>query len=110
MRLTKKLRTTVLAALTLTVVGVSVAAGPASAAPAPPVVAANAPVANAPVSAAGQVTPNASDTLYFCDYNIAFDNIAVWEWPGGAGRSGNHAFIRVLKNIGFNAIPWISSG
>jgi len=89
----------------LSIVGLTAATGPASAAPAAPVAA-----ANTLVSPAGQASVDASDTLYFCDYDIAFDNIAVWFWPGGAGRSGNHAFTRVLKGIAFNSIPWISSG
>ncbi len=53
---------------------------------------------------------SATDYLYFCDYLVAYDNIAAWEWPGGAGRSGNTAYIRVDQFTGFNAIPWISSG
>jgi hypothetical protein len=104
MRLTKRVRTIVLVALLPSIVGITVAAGHAGATPARPA------ATHAPASPAGQVTPNASDTLFFCDYNIASDNIAVWEWPGGAGRSGNHVFVRVRKNIGFNSIPWISSG
>lgn len=49
--------------------------------------------------------------LYFCDYTIASDNIALWKWPGGASRTGgNSADVRVLKGVAFNSIPWISTG
>ena len=48
--------------------------------------------------------------LYFCDYTIASDNIALWKWPGGASRTGgNSADVRVLKDVAFNSIPWIST-
>jgi hypothetical protein len=51
------------------------------------------------------------NNLYFCDYTIASDNIAVWKWPGGASRSGgNTADVRLLKGVAFNSIPWISTG
>lgn len=53
--------------------------------------------------------PNASDTVYQCDYIIGADNIAVWEWPGGAGRGGNTAIIRVLQGPNFLSDPWITS-
>jgi hypothetical protein len=54
--------------------------------------------------------PSATVNLYFCDYDTNGDNIAAWEWPGGAGRSGNTAETRAASPIGFNSIPWISSG
>ena len=68
--------------------------------------------AAAPVSANTGTTglraaPSSFDTLFFCDY-VTHDNIAIWEWPGGSGRSGNHEWARVL-GVGFNSIPWISS-
>jgi hypothetical protein len=91
-RLTTRLRASVLVAAMLSLVGIMTAAGPANAAPAQPAAA------------------SGFDNLYFCDYDIAFDNIAVWAFPGGADRSGNRAFTRVLKGIAFNSIPWISSG
>jgi hypothetical protein len=61
---------------------------------------------------AGGVRPAGTyNNLYFCDYTIASDNIAVWKWPGGASRSGgNTADVRVLKGVAFNSIPWISTG
>jgi hypothetical protein len=51
-----------------------------------------------------------NNDLYFCDYTIASDNIALWKWPGGASRTGgNSADVRVLKDVAFNSIPWIST-
>jgi hypothetical protein len=61
-------------------------------------------------SARARDIPAATVNLYFCDYDTNGDNIAAWEWPGGAGRSGNTAYARAASPIGFNSIPWISSG
>jgi hypothetical protein len=61
-------------------------------------------------SARARDVPAATADLYFCDYDTNGDNIAAWEWPGGAGRSGNTAYVRAASPIGFNSIPWISSG
>jgi hypothetical protein len=52
--------------------------------------------------------PNSYQNLYFCDYDTG-SLIAAWAWPGGAGRSGNTAYVRVASPVQFNSIPWISS-
>jgi hypothetical protein len=59
-------------------------------------------------SAGSRQAPASFDNLYFCDYSTG-SNIAAWEWPGGAGRSGNTVYIRVSGAVEFNSIPWISS-
>ena len=53
--------------------------------------------------------PSATAYLGFCDYDTNSDLIAAWEWPGGADRSGNTAYVRAASPVGFNSIPWISS-
>jgi hypothetical protein len=58
-----------------------------------------------------QVAPSSSADLYFCDYDIGANNIALWNWPGGSGRSGNTVNVRIgAAGLAFNSIPWISSG
>jgi hypothetical protein len=58
-----------------------------------------------------QVAPSSSSDLYFCDYDIGANNIALWNFPGGSGRSGNTVNVRIgAAGLAFNSIPWISSG
>jgi hypothetical protein len=69
------------------------------------------PAAANAASTRTQVAPSSSSELYFCDYDIGANNIALWNWPGGSGRSGNTVNVRIgAAGLAFNAIPWISSG
>jgi hypothetical protein len=69
------------------------------------------PAAANAASTRTQVAPSSSADLYFCDYDIGANNIALWNWPGGSGRSGNTVNVRIgAAGLAFNSIPWISSG
>src|ERR1700689_5686322 len=62
-------------------------------------------------STRAQVAPSSSSELYFCDYDIGANNIALWNWPGGSGRSGNTVNVRIgAAGLAFTPISGGSSG